>query len=717
VISRPVRYFAVCVAVVLAACTGQPAPATLPAGPTPTAPVAATTAAGVFTATAPAAPTRAPSPTGTRTPEATPTRPPANTPTATGSPTLPAVQLSLLHEWRSPPIAHLAWSPDGSSLAVASTDGITLYDPATLHEQRFLDTQAPVLRVAYSADGRLLAAATQEKLQIWEVQSGQQRNAFPAGQPAALAFSPDGRLLADTFLGQMLVYEVDTGQQLWVDQEPTYLGAENTQAVAFSPDGHYLAADSAGGMWVWDAASGELLRRLEAPPTFVRSLAFSADSRVLVAAGGSQLAYWNVDAGQRQQAVDIGVSSAVVLAPDLSWVAGTGDGVIELRDTRTGAHHLWLTGHTGYATALAFSADGRRLAAVDGNATVWIWDTHTGQVLATLDRYAPGVRHLAFSPDGQALVWASGYRVWRWDANAESAPGPAFTLPLPVSVLAFSPDGRLLAAGSQQPLVRRPAFAAGSQVAVWDFASGQLAHTFAGHGDAVYALAFSPDGHWLASGGLDTLIRLTDVNRATATRVLVGGHTSVVDLAFSPDGQTLYSLAAAYEGCNESCGTQPGVIQARDEPQPLRLWQTATGQPGPVPAGQPDQPVFSLAVSPDGTLLAGHTGQGLLVRDARTGEALRQITTFGPRITVYVPQITTFAPPGAVRFSPDGRYLITTNDHAVLFFEAQSGRLVSTIETQAPSITSLAISADGSQLATSSGDGVVRIWQITVDGR
>jgi WD40 repeat protein len=275
-------------------------------------------------------------------------------------------------------------------------------------------------------------------------------------------------------------------------------------------------------------------------------------------------------------------------------------------------------------------------------------------------------------------------------------------LPLPVSALAFSPDGRLLAAGSQQPLVRRPAFVGGSQVLVWDFASGQLAHTFAGHGDAVYALAFSSNGQLLASGGLDTRIRLTDVNQAAPTQVLAGGHTSVVDLAFSRDGQTLYSLAAAFEGCYEACGSQPGAIPARDEPQPLRLWRAVAGQMRSAPPSKQDQPLYNLDLSPDGRLLAGRNGLGLLLVDAGTGQTLRQVRLDGPM--------------GAVLFSPDGRYLVTTNDHHVLFLDPATGQPVATIDAHSAAIISLAISPDGIRLATSSGDGVLRIWQI-MDGQ
>src|SRR5262245_59504028 len=94
-----------------------------------------------------------------------------------------------------------------------------------------------------------------------------------------------------------------------------------------------------------------------------------------------------------------------------------------------------------------------------------------------------------------------------------------------VTALAFSPDGRTLASGGQDQTIR-----------LWNLATGE-ARELRGHDGSLTALAYSGDGKWLASAGRDGTVLLWHAATGRLLRRLEGHERSVLSVAFSPDGQ------------------------------------------------------------------------------------------------------------------------------------------------------------------------------------
>src|SRR5262249_24539191 len=183
------------------------------------------------------------------------------------------------------------------------------------------------------------------------------------------------------------------------------------------------------------------------------------------------------------------------------------------------------------------SRDSRYLVTGSKDGKVQVWDARNGQPVGTLGAHDREVQAVAFSRDDLHLASASGdgsVKVWAWDpTRLDAVRKPEFEchgrVPGVYLNVAFSPDGRLVMGGE------------GYTVKVWDVQTGRELEPLRGHTGDVCAVAFSPDGRWLATAGEDTTVRIWDAT-SWKPRHTLRGHTGVVSsLAFIPKSQRLVS--------------------------------------------------------------------------------------------------------------------------------------------------------------------------------
>ena len=464
----------------------------------------------------------------------------------------------------------IAFSPDGSRLAVATSIGVWLYDAETFDELVLLTGQTgEVTAVAFSPDGTILAAGSgrvwEGTLKLWDFQTGQNIATFQGqkGSVRSVSFSFDGTKLAAA--GKL--WDVETRQQFDILQN------KGLSDLTFSPNGRIIAGidrrtfprTSAnnppmheGVVKLYDVETGQLLNTLVAtrrtkwgePRERVESIAFSPDSTQIASAAGQDVKLWDVETGgniatfQGQK----GKVESIAFSPYGTKIAVGADKGVKLLDILTGKH-IDLLGAM-WNQSVAFSPDGKTLASASG-AGVRLWEVSTGKSLTGLQRHPRVVNAVAFSPDGLTLAsisW-SGAEVW------EITTGQRITtlggLPNFAISLAYSPDGTRLVSGSYNMKSTE------HTVGLWDASTGENLATLHGHVGFVTAVAYSRDGMLLASGSEDKTVKLWEVETGQNLATLQGHEETINSVAISPDGTK---------------------IASGSDDRTIRLWEIPTGQ-------------------------------------------------------------------------------------------------------------------------------------------
>ena len=439
------------------------------------------------------------------------------------------------------------FSPDGTVVATGSSDGVVrIWDVASgIRDADFRGLRDLITQVAFSSDGRKLAASSFDgTAEIWDVDTGAEtaRLAGHTGYVEAIAFDSLGqRVVTGGQDGTVRVWESDTGAVARV------LGTEVDQpmTVKFAANGGVLETDLRGATRLWDASGQQVGRAMIFDP-------------------GSVIAWWRGAISPNDTMV---AASDLVSNDVLVWNPQTGTLVADLK------------GHTGSIQDVAWSPDGRYLAAVGSDdGMLWIWDTSTWQSFHVIDS-GVALQSVAFSPDSKLIAAGdNGGVIWLWKVASG-----ALTKKLDsrsnqyLYSVAFSPDGTHLVAGSGDNLGR-----------VWDIESGTSPLVLRGHTNYVTSAAFSADGKLVATGDWNGEMRIWDATSGQLLAILHGHATEIREIVFSNDDDSILSIAnsgpALVTPC-DVCGSVDRLLQIAEDRGTREL--TADEQNRYLDAGTP----------------------------------------------------------------------------------------------------------------------------------
>ena len=453
------------------------------------------------------------------------------------------------------PITVVAYSHDNTMIYTGDSRGHgRLWDATTGKLLHALEGHSSSITDAeFQPDDAYVVTASRDKtVTRWNVRNGQERRDDILKHPAgvlALEVFPDGRHALTSCEDQKLrIWKLDPPEVVAIQSaddgtfKTLHLSEAASQVVGVQAE--------TGTVSVWsimDESAGLAdepdysLRDFPAEIGTLQTARFSPDGRSLITVAGNDVQMWNSKTRQPLTSFNpTGTVAAIAYSPDgKTLAAGSWDDSVRIWNLHTGKAVRKFAGiHRDDIQAIAYSPDGKVLASADSDGLVVLWDVATGNTLREFLGHETTVRSVTFSPDGQRLLTGSTDRTARlWDVATGRELCVLRGHQWAVNAARFDHPGKRILTLSDDETAR-----------VWRLIDDanptvELMQTITGHTAGLTSGVFSPDGRRLVTASRDNTAKVWDASNGQELLTLKGHTQSLTSVSFSPDGSHLLSTS------------------------------------------------------------------------------------------------------------------------------------------------------------------------------
>ncbi len=652
------------------------------------------------------------------------------------------------------PVTALALSKDSAQVASASQTGIIKFwqtadgaDGGTLaghdgaiHALAFHPTQPQI--ASAGADGTV---------RVWQTPTDEPPLAGHTMPVNSIALGAEAKTAVTAGADASLrLWNLADRKQVWaVEGLPQPL-----QHVAVAPGSEQFASsDAAGTLRLHAAADGAVQNTRGAHAGPITGLQYRPEGKQLVTSGLDGLVkFWNLPLVAPRMLPDHPEgASSVAFVDAATLVSATPDGAIRVIESSSGKELRKLEGLGGPATTLSVSSDGKLIAAGTADGAVRFWLAEDGSDAGAVAGRTGAVQAVAFNPKQPqaATAGADGtIRVW----SLPEPPQEVATHAGPVRAVASSADGKQVVTGGDDGI----AF-------LWTHGAQQPAQKLADHQSAIHAAAFRADGKQIATGDETGIVRLTSADGQL--QIVLGAHEgSVTAAAYHPTDGTLATAGAdgsvkiwqipaapstelgkhtaAATGLALTSDSKIAVTVGADKT--LRIFDLAQAEQTrwiDLPAA-----ATAVAISPNNALVAACVDKATVnvfqLTDGAAQSNVKHPGVAGVAFAADNAHFATYGADGVIRiwqlpladdsvptqeiivgngkialtsaaYTPGGAYIVVGDaDRNVTLFSVSGGNAVRGFAGNTAAIHAVAVSADGTKIASAGADKTARVWNL-----